>query len=190
MKEIKIGNQIWNTKNLALTVDRNGRKLKYGKDYFYPGGIKSLVDKYGLLYTWNAAMRVCPKGWHLPTTDEFDELIKRLHISEFASTNEWPNGDLPTKQNAIFNALPVGEYDDDDYIGLGYKTYFWSSTEYDFDEAYYYHLYQYQTNVDKYYHDKRCAYSVRCIKNTNQFDIKTFEIVSHKILLREKIRND
>ena len=31
--------------------------------------------KYGRLYTWDVAMSVCPKGWHLPTNEEWGELL-------------------------------------------------------------------------------------------------------------------
>ena len=31
--------------------------------------------KYGRLYTWAAAMEACPTGWHLPSQDEWKELI-------------------------------------------------------------------------------------------------------------------
>jgi len=31
--------------------------------------------KYGRLYTWETAMKVCPKGWHLPTGEEWNKLL-------------------------------------------------------------------------------------------------------------------
>jgi uncharacterized protein (TIGR02145 family) len=32
--------------------------------------------KYGMLYNWNAAIEVCPAGWHLPTNAEWDYLYR------------------------------------------------------------------------------------------------------------------
>lgn len=56
-KTVKIGNQEWMAENLAVTKDRDGKDLVLGKDYFYPGGAEANVKEYGLLYTWEAAMR-------------------------------------------------------------------------------------------------------------------------------------
>lgn len=32
-------------------------------------------DGYGRLYTWKAAMKACPSGWHLPSSGEFKTLL-------------------------------------------------------------------------------------------------------------------
>ena len=75
-KTVKIGSQVWMAENLALTKDRDGNELVLGKDYFYPGNDEKNVEKYGLLYTWEAAMRIAPKGWHLPSDNEWEKLEK------------------------------------------------------------------------------------------------------------------
>jgi len=40
------------------------------------GNRNSNCSKYGRLYTHAAALKVCPQGWHLPTQEEWDKLIK------------------------------------------------------------------------------------------------------------------
>ena len=34
------------------------------------------VEKYGRLYTWEAALKACPIGWHIPTDEEWNTMIK------------------------------------------------------------------------------------------------------------------
>jgi hypothetical protein len=62
---IKIGSQIWMAEN--LNYNANGSKC-YGND-------ESNCQKYGRLYNWNTAMKVCPSGWHLPNGDEWQKLV-------------------------------------------------------------------------------------------------------------------
>jgi uncharacterized protein (TIGR02145 family) len=40
-----------------------------------PDNEYSYCAEYGRKYTWTAALEVCPVGWHLPTLNEWDELI-------------------------------------------------------------------------------------------------------------------
>lgn len=35
--------------------------------------------KYGVLYNYDAAVKCCPDGWHLPTKDDFAKLIKSVN---------------------------------------------------------------------------------------------------------------
>jgi len=63
-------------------------KLKDGKtwmaenlNYEVPGSWcygnrSSNCEKYGRLYTHSAALKACPQGWHLPSQEEWDNLIK------------------------------------------------------------------------------------------------------------------
>ncbi len=37
---------------------------------------ESKCSEYGRLYTWHAAMKACPAGWHLPSKTEYELLTK------------------------------------------------------------------------------------------------------------------
>ncbi|MDR1829960.1 MAG: hypothetical protein LBQ76_04230 [Candidatus Fibromonas sp.] len=63
---VEIGTQIWMAKN--LNYDVKGSKC-------YNNSTDSCA-KYGRLYNWQTAMKVCPNGWHLPSSEEWDKLLR------------------------------------------------------------------------------------------------------------------
>jgi hypothetical protein len=73
---IEIGHQIWLSENL-------GYEAEGGKCY---GNEPANCQKYGRLYNWNTALKVCPKGWHLPSDDEWQELVDFAGGKDVAGT--------------------------------------------------------------------------------------------------------
>ncbi|MDR0515811.1 MAG: hypothetical protein LBH25_02060 [Fibromonadaceae bacterium] len=63
-KTVKIGNQVWMAENLNYKI---GKSWCFEDDDFY-------CKKYGRLYDWSTATKVCPVGWHLPSDEEWNEL--------------------------------------------------------------------------------------------------------------------
>lgn len=64
---VRIGGQLWMAQNLAYT-DANTPSDCYGDSL-------SNCLKYGRLYTWEVANKVCLPGWRLPTKSEFESLL-------------------------------------------------------------------------------------------------------------------
>ena len=156
-----IGNQTWMAENLKLTHYPNGDPIpNLTKDiewaslgnnnnadaYSYYYNDKSLGN--GILYTYAAAKKVCPKGWHLPSHAEWIELEdfikseapKNVYVGEILkATSGWANWGINNDLNGNgidtygFNALPCGWRNPDfgDFDDLECGVMLWTSTEID-----------------------------------------------------------
>jgi uncharacterized protein (TIGR02145 family) len=74
-RTIKIGHQTWMAENFAYKPNK-GNYWAYEKNDMY-------VAKYGYLYTWETARTICPVGWHLPSKEEYEILLKEIGNNTF-----------------------------------------------------------------------------------------------------------
>jgi uncharacterized protein (TIGR02145 family) len=185
-KWIKIGNQIWMAQNLAFNTYEDGCWL-YDND-------KKLGDFFGCLYDWNTAMKVAPKGWHLPTDSEWEQMINYLKENAYSYNGikgddaiaksiclpkYWAksteigsvgNNDYPKNINKTgFSALPAGCKDEiDGYMGIGIYAKWWTATDGDKLGAYCRTIYFKSKIVDRgsfFTNNKTTGYSIRCVKD-------------------------
>ena len=68
-RTITIAGVTWMAENLRYQT-KNGA--------FYFDNDSNNIPEYGVLYEWETALSVCPDGWHLPTGNEFQNLINNL----------------------------------------------------------------------------------------------------------------
>lgn len=69
-KVVKIGNAIWTAKNIALTEKYKAQSkmiLRASIDYYACGDNELKDNDFGMFYTYEAAKRIAPLGWHIPT---------------------------------------------------------------------------------------------------------------------------
>lgn len=187
---VKIGTQTWMAENLKTTKYRNGNLIgtttpatldisaestpKYQWAY---AGNESNVATYGRLYTWYAATdsrNICPIGWHLPSDAEWTILTTFLGGESVAGgklkeagTSHWASPNTGATNSSGFSALPgSSRYTSGTFYGIGYFGYWRSSTEANWDAAWY--LYMDASNGDA---SRGCTYnkptglSVRCVKD-------------------------
>jgi uncharacterized protein (TIGR02145 family) len=127
-KTVKIGNQCWlreNLRYLPSIFQSNSNSTAEPRFYVYDYSGNSVFDAqlsqnyqfYGALYNWKAATQVCPKGWRLPTNDDWDSLknylIENFYNFDNSSTDnkiaKSLSGSKPQIQNGLWtNSLILG----------------------------------------------------------------------------------
>lgn len=173
---VKIGEQIWMAENLAYKANSNC--------WVYDEN-NSNISRYGYLYDWETAQKVCPSGWHLPSDDEWKTLERNLGMSEeHISKDEWrgkgigaklksPSGwlnDNEGNNQSGFNALPGGLLHYSKKKGYSSRSggaygFWWSSTPYGDNKAWIRRLHTGSIEVGRFAQIRTSGCSVRCIKD-------------------------
>ena len=149
--EVKIGKQIWMTKNLDVSIFRNGGTIRHastkedwqdaaskgeGAWCYYNYDPKN-GETYGKLYNWYAVKNsrgLAPKGYHIPSDAEWTILTDFLGGESVAgkkmrSTSFWAITDTIGVNSSGFNGLMGGNCEDGrsfDFITESGS--FWSSS--------------------------------------------------------------
>lgn len=133
-KSVKIGEQIWITRNLDVAHYNDGTEIPYvesDEDWLQAGDDKmgarcyynndpELRKVYGTLYNWYAidTKKLAPEGWHVPTNDEWRQLCLALcqmsndhdgYACREAGTEHWMAPNEGATNASGFTALPGGE---------------------------------------------------------------------------------
>jgi len=171
---IEIGSQTWLSENMNFETADSW----FHKDDPANGPI------FGRLYTWEAALNVCPDGWHLPTDDEWKQLELHLGMSqeEVDKEYEWRGTDEGSKLKATtgwnengnginssgFTGLPGGfKYVDDNWPwdDTGWIGWWWSASEFSTTAAWNRLLSGTSDQVERDEDHKMAGLSVRCVKD-------------------------
>jgi len=178
---VKIGEQTWMAENLNYDANTTGSVCYDNKP--------ANCDQYGRLYNWETAMKACPSGWHLPSNDEWQELVglaggnKHLpsddkcedctkmppidngsYIAEkkLKATSGWSYYDNGTDDYG-FSALPGGYGDPDGYFcDGGLRGYWWSSSDTKNGYSYIPSMYYLYSNNSSRNSE---LYSIRCLQD-------------------------
>lgn len=198
-KTVFIGTQTWMAENLKTSKYNDGTNIPNITDnsgwwdnttgawVYYNDGFSN-ITKYGKLYNWyavssttNGSKNICPTGWHVPTDDEWTLLINYLGGNEVAGgkmkeagTKSWAAPNAYATNTSLFTGLPGGHRHYTGDFGGDDSGYWWSSTEYDDQAAWFYSLMNLYGNVirsydngdgSRNYDSKSFGYSVRCLKD-------------------------
>ena len=163
-RTVTIGAQIWMAENLAY---KKGDWYEYGWD---SDNKKANAAKYGLLYEWKTAKKVCPPGTHLPTNDEWETLIASLGGKDVAGTKMKDStgwGESGEGMNSSgFSALPGGyRVDNGRFDQIGEGAHWWTATESDEYTAWNWALLKGVKHISPGAYGKTAggAFSVRCV---------------------------
>lgn len=162
-RTVIIGKQFWMKENLAFKPS-SGNFWAYDND-------PSNIHKYGYLYDWHTANKVCPPGWHLPSDAEWKELTDFLGGKDVAggkmkSTVGWKEPNADATNSSGFSGLPSGFRGSFIYFNsVGGYGGWWSSTERDNFSAWNRYLNYSNGNVNRFYANKTNGRSCRCLKD-------------------------
>lgn len=182
-KIVKIGNQVWMAENLRYLLKVFGKdSISSNKDFLYVWGYNGTniqeakatteYKTYGVLYNWVAACNYCPSGWHLPSQDEWNQLINYLggynvaggKLKESGVTH-WDNPNSGTNESG-FTALPSGDFSfHQTFDNKGFLTYWWSTNPVGSLNATCFGIENKYNTIYKFNQPTREGHPVRCIKN-------------------------
>lgn len=184
-KEIKIGNQVWMTDNLNVNKFHNGVTIPESKNaeewkkageagepaWCYYDNDPANGAKYGRLYNWYAVNHpsgLAPKGWKIPSNDDWSLLTKYLGADagkKMKSTIGWLENGNGTNETG-FNALPGGFRNYGvGFGGIGYSGYYWCGTEGDTDYGWVWFVHYHGSEVVREGSGKGMGYYVRCVRD-------------------------
>jgi uncharacterized protein (TIGR02145 family) len=184
----KIGNNVWSTSNLNTSTFKNGDLIFEAKSredweqanegkkpaWCYYNFDSANGTKYAKLYNWfavNDSRGLAPEGWHIATSDEWEELIDTVDGGnkggyQLKTSTGW-GGDYNGNNAYNFSARPGGRCaSDGSFDYKGFYTYFWTANQ---DGPYEHYALVYslsEEHVIKMFKQlKKYGFSVRLVKN-------------------------
>lgn len=191
--EVRIGTQVWMTKNLNVSRYRNGdpiqqvanstqwANLTTGAWCYYQNNTSNGIV-YGKLYNWyavNDPRGLAPIGWHIPSDVEWTTLTSFLGFTDVAGgkmkatgtleagTGLWKGPNAAATNSSCFSALPGG-YVADNGSGpflINRYGYWWSTSEFGSLRAIARILNYTNGGVSTLEFFKENGFSIRCIKD-------------------------
>jgi len=213
---VQIGNQCWLKENLdvGIMIQVNQEQTNNGtlEKYCYENNPSNCV-MYGGLYQWAEAVQykngatntsspepafsghvqgICPTGWHIPTDAEFQTLEASVNFDGNALKREdQGTGSGVGKNTSGFSALLPGcRHGNGYFVNFGLFTYFWSSTEYVSNIAWFMTLNHLNNSCYVTYEHKNPGFSIRCLKDDSGTNVKeTPDLTPNGFLLLQNYPN-
>ena len=161
-RTITIGQQEWMTENLRTASYRNGTPITNITDmdeweantsdgsWVYYGNDGSNDALYGKLYNWFSvtdSQGLCPQGWHVPSSDEWNALSDNFGGPDIAGCglketgiDYWESPNTCANNLSGFSALPGGYRDPSGFVNIGRHGGWWSADEENEERAWFYTL--------------------------------------------------
>jgi uncharacterized protein (TIGR02145 family) len=191
---VQIGKQCWMAENLKTTRYSNGTPIEYpGTDtqawvdnttgaYAWYNNNADWKEHYGALYNWhvvNNPAQVCPQGWRLPDSNDFEALQRNLGGGNIAggklkstytepdSPPAWSSPNTGATNESGFSGLPGGNraYNNGDFLLISVAGSWWLSAEEGKAQAFVIRLGASSAGLSRPASPKNNGFSIRCIKN-------------------------
>ncbi len=187
---IKINQQVWLGQNLNTSHFRNGDPIpevttdeaweKAGTEqkpaWCYYENSTDQGKTYGKLYNWyavNDPRGLAPKGYHIPTVQDWNTMSSSLGGGDKAGgklkekgMTHWKSPNTEATNSSGWNGLPGGlNYSFGTFVGVGSTGYWWTSVEDGEVTANVYSLSFENSTLYDLFLNKGVGLSVRCIRD-------------------------
>lgn len=187
---VKIGTQVWTSKNLDISTYRNGDPIRYASTpaewqdastkgegaWCYYNNDPTQGARYGKIYNWYAVTDprgLAPQGWHIPSDAEWTTLGIALGGNPVAGgkmkepgTLNWTTPNTGATNISGFAGLPGGyRFGDGAFGDVGNDGVWWGSTEGNTPTAWYRALSYVSGGVSRYGNGEQNGFSVRCLRD-------------------------
>lgn len=187
---VKINQQTWLGQNLNVSHFRNGDPIpevrtdeeweKAGNEHkpawCYYENSTAQGKTYGKLYNWyavNDPRGLAPKGYHIPTDQDWNTMSSYLGGGEKAGGKlkekgmaHWKSPNTEATNSSGWNGLPAGlNYSFGTFVGVGSTGYWWTSVENGEVTANVYSLSFENSTLFDLFLNKGVGLSVRCIRD-------------------------
>ena len=194
-RTVQIGSQCWMAENMRCTSSPTDKSWYFNPHFsasqpqYAAYYASSKNNRYGMLYNWTAALDlsshhsntrpagnkmrgICPEGWHLPDNEDWSQLFNTLGGHQVAGelmkapTQQWqPHLIIKKGNNMGFDAEPAGLYTENGFQNTGFQATFWSSDNFNREQAWCCIVYDYKNEGYNYLDYKCYGRSVRCVKD-------------------------
>jgi len=191
-KTVKIGNQWWMAENLKVTVFNDKKPINAiaeNKDSIWANTTKPAYCIYdttlGALYNWKVIDSIAPKGWHIPSDEEWKTLEKTLGMESAESEKTaWRGKEEADKLLTKYKAPTESKLDAFGTNESGFSALFagcrlfsgginkekntafwWTSTPSVGNEAWYRYIDAKQKKIFRQHTYTNYGFSIRCIKD-------------------------
>jgi len=177
-KTLTVGTQTWMAWNLNYNTENSycykNDCLLYGRYYTWATAMDSAAvftnNAKGCGYAKNCTIKtpargICPEGWHIPTTAEWETLSTTIG----KSGADWLAKGYGNPSNATdaygFSALTTGIYFDGKFTLVGEEAFFWSANEPEYSPTMADMWVLTEEKATKGSGSKNQAFPIRCIKD-------------------------
>jgi len=152
---VKIGNQEWMTMNWDYATPKS----------FYYDNDSTLDKKYGRLYYYSNAIGAAPPGWHLPTLDEWWELINYLGGPNKAAAQMFADSTGFNLVAGGYKSANISGDGSDLYGFIDKYAFYWTATGDEEQTAYAIHITKSTGEIEITTYRRANGFSVRYVKD-------------------------
>ena len=175
-RTLVISNHVWTAQNMNYEIE--SEENDDINSWCYDNEPEN-CKKFGRLYTWEAAKKVCPEGWHLPTENEWQELIAehscdivikdgnppvyRCAGTSLKAIDSWEKS-LDNTNEYGFSIVAAGIVNSGKFMNQGITGYLWASTS-QYESLATLVIFEYNEDYTRFVLTKpNSGLSVRCVK--------------------------